>query len=110
MLASTPSTATESLAAVPLKPDPVMVTRVPALPLSGVKELTVTVLPVLVLLQLNTIDKRTPDKRRQQANFLFGTRILWDLKVPNYPLPHSRAIPNPGDTGDPATARQPQFC
>jgi hypothetical protein len=83
MAASTPSTATESLAALALKPDPVMVTWVPTLPLSGVKELTVTVLPVLVLLQLNAIDNRMPEKRSQPANCLYWTRIIGDLMIPN---------------------------
>jgi len=83
MLASTPSTATESLVTLGLKPDPVIVTCVPTVPLSGVKELTVTVLPVLVLLQPNAIDNSMPKKRSHPATCLYWTRIIKDLMIPN---------------------------
>jgi hypothetical protein len=59
--ARVPSTATESFAALELNPEPVIVTVVPAVPVVGLKDVTVTVRPELVLLQLsedtNKIDR-----------------------------------------------------
>jgi hypothetical protein len=64
MDAKVPSTSTESFPGLELKPEPLIVTWIPALPCVGLKDVTVTVRPELVLLQLSEdTDKRQSRKR-----------------------------------------------